>query len=86
MSQDELARKMADAGLPFRLAGRLERGEQRMGSAHLQALTGALGLPERFFTAPVDEICPPEFEVEVLERYAELHRKLDIIIQRLAEL
>ena len=68
MSQDELAERLSAAGLPWRLAGQLERGETTMKSAALNALSNALGLPERWFTAAVDEICPPDVDVAVLQR------------------
>ena len=68
ISQDELAERLSDAGLPWRLAGQLERGEVMLKSAALAALSTALGFPQRWFTAPVDEICPPDVDVAVLER------------------
>lgn len=56
LSQDELASKVAGSGLPWRLAGALERGEAEMRSAHLFALCEALGVSERWFTADLDEL------------------------------
>lgn len=75
ISQEELARQMRDAGLPWRLAGSLERGEQPMKSAHRAALSRALGFPERWFTDPLDAVCPdppPADMVARLERIIEL--------------
>jgi hypothetical protein len=78
MSQDELARRLVDAGLPWRLAGSLEREEQELRSAHLAGLVGALGFPKRWFTAPVDELVTDEADPEVMAR-------LDRIIELLSE-
>lgn len=62
VTQDELADRLAEAGLTWRLAGELERGEAPLLALHRVALATALGLPERWFTAPIDELCfdPPE--------------------------
>jgi transcriptional regulator with XRE-family HTH domain len=76
MSQDELARKLVDAGLPWRVAGALERGEIELRSAHLAALVDSLGFPQRWFTAPLDELIPPEPPAGVLERLEEIIRLL----------
>jgi transcriptional regulator with XRE-family HTH domain len=60
ISQAELARRLVDAGLPFRLVGALEREELPLRSAHIHALSAALGFPQRWFTAEVDDLCPEE--------------------------
>ena len=56
VTQDELAQQLREGGLSWRLVGELERGEQQMLALHRVALAHALGFPERWFTAPLDDL------------------------------
>lgn len=76
LTQDELAKRVAEAGLPWRLVGSLERGEQPMRSAHRAALSEALGFPERWFIVAVDDLCSEEVPEEVLARLDRIERLL----------
>ena len=76
ISQDELAGKLVEAGLPWRLAGALERGEQSMRTAHRAALAHALGLPERWFIVTVDELCVDEGDAKA---HRDILHRLDVI-------
>lgn len=78
ISQDELAERFAAAGLPARVVGALERAEVDLRLAHRAALVNALGFPERWYIVPVDELCPEERDLDVIDR-------LDQIIALLAE-
>lgn len=83
MTQDELANRLAEAGLPWRLAGALERGEQELRTAHRAALARALGFSERWFTVPVDELCPPEAAETVITRLDDLRFQMQRVMDRL---
>jgi transcriptional regulator with XRE-family HTH domain len=56
MSQQELTKRLAGAGLPVRLAGQLERGKAPLQMAAQLALARILGVPERWFTDPLEDI------------------------------
>lgn len=68
ISQKELAERVAEAGLPWRLVGSLERGDIPMRSGHRQVLADALGFPERWFEVPVDDLCVEAPDASVIER------------------
>lgn len=78
MTQEELARKLADAGLSLRTAGALERGELQMKPVHKAALVAALGTSDEWFTAPVDDVLHSRRGVadEVLGRLERIEQKL----------
>lgn len=67
VTQDELAERLREAGLAWRLAGDLERGDAPLLSLHRVALSQALGFPERWFTEPLDDLIPGEAEPDVRE-------------------
>jgi transcriptional regulator with XRE-family HTH domain len=85
LTQDELADRLRDAGLSWRLAGKLERGEKSLREVHRLALSNALGFPERWFTAPLDDLCPEVPNGTVAEELQRTREMLQTIIDRLEE-
>src|SRR4051794_16285544 len=83
MTQTELGQRLRDAGLPWRLAGELERGDHPLLALHRVGLATALGVPERWFTAPLEELCPEVGDPALAEQVAELGRKLDRVVELL---
>lgn len=57
VTQEELAKRVKGLGLPYRTIGHLERAEMEMSDAQRTVVARALGLPERWFTAKVEDIC-----------------------------
>lgn len=56
MSQEELAARVAEAGLPWRLVGALERCELDIAAVHRLVLARELGFPESWFIDGLDEM------------------------------
>jgi transcriptional regulator with XRE-family HTH domain len=88
ITQPELARRLNEAGLTWRLAGELERGEQTMLALHRMALAEALGVPERWFTVPLEDLCPEappddELRMAVMERFNALAERFERSLDRL---
>jgi transcriptional regulator with XRE-family HTH domain len=96
MSQQDLAERLVEDGLAYRVAGALERGATESRPVHLHALSQVLGFPERWFTDPVDDLCkerPSEIEDRITqieqhindrgELLNRLEAKLDEMLRRL---
>lgn len=81
VTQDELAAQVREAGLSWRLVGELERGERTMLALHRVALANALGFPERWFTAPLDDLCPEPTET-ITAQLEHIAQMVQLLIER----
>lgn len=76
MSQQQLAERLVDAGLPLRLVGQLERGEARLQKSTLLTLTWILELPERWFTEPLEELFREPVDPDVAQELRLLREEI----------
>lgn len=83
ISQRELAERIAADGLAWRLVGALERGEVELRSVHRRALCEALHVPERWFTDPVESLCPDVLPISIEDRLETIASGVERILGRL---
>lgn len=84
VSKDELNKRLVDAGISLRAAQRLQVGKQEpVQGIHLFALSKALRFPERWFEAPVDELCTDRPTVQVEAELSRIAATLEDLVGRL---